>query len=280
MFGTGCEADLAAPLTYSTLQTELLAIVARTPFPYLVPDGAFATLYPSAIAYAEQRIFTEVPLLAQRGQDTSLLTATGSRSISLAGTVLPIIVPERLALLTPSGSTLANGTQIPFIPTSLDFIDMFWPQQSITWAPGSALAAYWCTQGGVAADFSSPTVVVAPTPDAAYTVVLTGLFQQAPLSASNPQTYLSTVYPQLLAAACMIFISGALLRNYSSQGIPGTGAVDEPGQPISWNQQYETLKRAAISEEMRRRVQGATPFTQPPEAPGGGGPPGAPGGRP
>lgn len=260
-------------LTYDTLQTTLLAIIARTPFPYTVSDGAFLTLYPQATSYAEQRIYHDIPMLAQRNQDTSLVTTAGSRSIGLSGTALPIVVPERLALLTPSGSSLANGTQVQLIPTSLDWIDIFWPQQSLTWAPASALAAYWALQGGVADDFISPTAVIAPTPDAAYSVVLTGLFQQTPISGTNQQTYLSTLYPELMTAACMIFLSGALLRNYSSQGIPGTTPPDEPGMSISWEQQYEVLKKAAISEEMRRRGQGSTSFVQPPEAPQGAAPP-------
>lgn len=267
-----------AALTWPTLQTTLQAIIARTPYPYAVVDGAFATLFPQATSYAEQRIYHELPSLAQRDQDTSLTTTGGSRSISLLGTVLPIVVPERLALITPSGSTLANGTQVPFLPVSLDLIDMFWPNQSQTWAPGSALAAYWCIQGGVSgADFISPTVVIAPTPDAAYKVVLTGLFQQAPISAANPQTYLSTVYPECLLAACMVFLSGALLRNYGSAGSPSQ--PDEVGMPIHWEGQFRALIEAAKGEEMRRRGQGALPFTQPPSAPGGM-PSAAPGGHP
>jgi hypothetical protein len=215
-------------------------------------------------------------MLSQRLQDTSLLTTAGSRSISLYGTTLPIVVPERIALLTPSGASLANGTQVPFVPVSLDFVDFFWPQQSLTWAPQNALAAYWCIQGGVSGmDFTSPTVVIAPTPDAAYTVVMTGLFREPALTQANPQTYLSTNYAPLFTTACMIFLSGALLRNYSSAGSPQQ--PDEAGMPIHWEGQYSRLMEIAKAEELRRRTQGTTPFTQPPEvlrAPSG--PPGHP----
>jgi hypothetical protein len=265
-----------AALTWSTLQTTLQAIIARTPAPWTFSDPAFNQLFPQSTSYAENRIYHEMPVLAQRDQDTSLTTTSGSRSISLHGTALPIVVPERLALITPSGSTLANGTQVPFIPVSLDFIDLWWPNQSLTWAPASALAAYWCIQGGVSgADFISPNVVIAPTPDAAYKVVLTGLFQQEAISEDNPQTYLSTVYPECMLAACMIFLSGALLRNYGSAGAPSQ--PDEAGMPIHWEGQFGRLIESAKAEEMRRRGQGALPFTQPPSAPGMPGPPGRPG---
>ena len=239
-------------LTWSSLQTVLQAIIARIPAPWTATDAGFQELYPQATSYAEHRIYNDMPALAQRAQDISLTTTAGSRTINLYGTALPVIVPQRLALLTPSGSTLANGTQIPFLPTSLDFIDLYWPQESLEGAPASSLANYWCNLGGVSgSDFTSPTVIIAPTPDAAYKVVLTGLFTQAPISASNPQTYLSTNYPEVLTAACMVYISGALLRNYSSAGNPAQ--PDDPGMPVHWEGQYRVLLEAAKAEEARRR---------------------------
>ena len=252
-----------AALDWTSLQTTLQAIIARTPFPYTVTDGAFQTLFPQATSYAEHRITNDIPFLATRSQDTSLTTTAGQRSISLYGTVLPVLVPQRIALLTPSGSTLATGTQVPFVPASLDLIDMYWPNESLTWAPASALAAYWCLQGGVnGTDFTSPTVLIAPTPDDAYTVIVTGLFTQTPISASNPQTYLSTNYPELMISACMVFLSGALLRNYSSAGNPAQ--PDEPGMPVHWEGQYMRLKDIAMATEVRRRNSGTDRLDRPP----------------
>jgi hypothetical protein len=281
-----------AGITWSTLQTVLQSIIARTPAPYTAIDFAFQTLFPQATTYAENRIYREMPFLAQRLQDKSLTTTAGSRSISLHGTALPIVVPQRIALLVgPNsigqtdgfGNPIVDGFgnpittpdqapfQIPFLPVSLDFIDMFWPQEALTWAPQNALAAYWCIEGGVSPeDFTSPDVIIAPTPDAAYTVVLTGLFQQAPISATTPQTYLSTNYPELMIAGCMLFLSGALLRNYSSAGGP---ASDEPAMAIHWSQQFDVLMAAAKEEEMRRLQQGTNWMNRPPMPAGA--PPGA-----
>lgn len=239
-----------AGLTWTTLQTELQAICARIPAPYTVTDQAFQTLFPQATQYAENRIYRDIPMLAQRTQDTSLVTASGSRSIDLSATALPAIVPERLALLIPAGATLGTGTQVQFIPVSLDFIDMVWPQQNTTMAPAAAVATYWALR-------DDHTAIVAPTPDAIYTVVLTGLFQQTPIGAGNPTTYLATIYPELMTAACMVFISGALLRNYGSQ-------ADEPRMALSWESQYQALMQAARAEELRRRAQGTFPLDNPP----------------
>jgi len=237
-------------LTWATLETTLLAIIARTPYPYSTPDGAFATLYPQATSYAENRIYREIPMLAEQAQDTSLVTVAGNRSIPLGDTALPVIVPERVALITPVGATPDNGERVQFIPVSLDFIDMAWPDATITQAPARANANYWAL-------LNDHTAIIAPTPDNAYTVELTGLFQQAPISAGNQTTYLSTYYPELLTAACMVFLAGALLRNYGAQ-------ADEARMAQSWETQYELLKTAASAEELRRRQQGTNWIDAPP----------------
>lgn len=261
-----------AALTYTGLQQVLQGIIARTPYPYLMPENAFSVQFPQAISYAEHRVTNDIPLLATRAQDTTLTTTAGSRSIDLFGTALPILVPQRIALLTPAGSTLENGDQIQYIPASLDLIDMYWPNQSLTWAPAVATATYWCIEGGAdPQDFTSPTILIAPTPDAAYTVVVTGLFTATPLSADNPQTYLSTNYPELMISACMVYLSGALLRNYSSAGSPAQ--PDEPGMPVHWEGQYGRLKDIALNEEIRRRQQGTNWLDRPPMPSGP--PPGA-----
>lgn len=239
-----------AALTWSTLKTTLQAIIARLPAPWTGTDAAFNQLYPNATQYAENRIYRDIPMLAQRIEDTSLVTTAGQRQVSLVGTTLPILVPQRIGLVVPAGEPWNNGTLISAAPVSLDFIDMFWPARGTTWAPASALALYWANRGSVNSDFSSPSIILAPTPDAAYNVVVTGLFQQAPLSPSTTQTYLSTVYPELLTIACMVFLSGALLRNYGSQ-------ADEKQMAISWENQYQELMPSARAAEMRRRGEGS-----------------------
>jgi hypothetical protein len=239
-----------AALTWSTLKTALQAIIARLPAPWTGTDAAFNELYPLATQYAENRIYRDIPMLAQRLEDTSLMTTAGQRNINLVGTALPIIVPERVGLVVPSGQAWQGGTLISATPVSLDFIDIFWPARATTWAPASALALYWANRGSVNSDFSSPSVVIAPTPDAVYNVVVTGLFQQTPMSPGTPQTYLSTVYPELLTIACMVYLSGALLRNYGSQ-------ADEKQMAISWENQYQELMPSARAEEFRRRGQGS-----------------------
>lgn len=218
-------------LTWLTLRDTLAAALVQAPPPYTVLPADFLTLYTQAISYAEGRIYKDLVLLATRTRNTTLSTVAGSRTLDLSAmTPLPIIVAE--------GVSLGNS---PYDLASLDVIDMLWPDQSVTLAPALAdnIGRFWALQ-------DASTIVVSPTPDAIYVATITGLFQPAPLSAGNPSTYLSTVYPELLTAACMIFLSGALMRLF--------GAVsDDPKLAVSWEAQYMSLKGLAASEERRRR---------------------------
>ena len=243
---------MPTPLTWTSLQTELVIALEQSYTPYTVIPADFAALYPSAIAYAEQRICSEIPLLANRTQNTQLVTTAGNRQINLSSMTSPLVVMERLALITPASTTPINGTRYQYIKTTLDVIDSFWPEESLTMAPSAAdwIGRWWApiNTGGTGAAYSGSTslIAIAPTPDGTYIAECTGLFQPTPLSGTNTSTYLSTVYPQLLFAACMIFLEGALIRNFGMAGV-------DPKEGLNWEQQYRTLKEACEFEEARRR---------------------------
>lgn len=236
------------PQTYASLQTMLLAALVRGQPPWTVPpDAFFAELYPQAITYAEGRIYKDLVLLATRKTDTSLATAANSRSVAL--TMSPqIIVPEGFALINPS------GTRVPFDVTTLDVIDEIWPTEATVLPPAvnDFSPRFWAL-------LDASTIVYCPTADAIYSAAITGLFQPVALSASNTTTYLSTVLPELLEAACMVFLCGALQHQFSPTS-------DNPAMAISWESQYVTLMQLAKAEEMRRR--GLTPDIGTPRAAG------------
>lgn len=235
-------------LTWTTLQTELLVALVQAPPPYNVIPADFASLYPRATSYAESRICAEIPMLANRTQDTSLTTTPGSRRLNLSLMTNPLVAQEGLALVV-------SGTQYPYDETTLDFIDIFWPTEATTLAPNLAdnIGRFWAPLntgpnsgimiGGQAA---TSIIVMAPTPSDVFTAVCTGLFQPVPLSSTNASSYLSSVYPDLLVAGCMVFLEGALRRNFGAQS-------DDPKQALSWEGQYTTLRDAAKFEEARRR---------------------------
>lgn len=234
-----------AAQTWTTLQNSLLVMLSQSPSPYNVIPADFAVLFPQATSYAEERIYDELVPLNQRTQDTSLTTAIASRTINLTAAAQQLVTVETFSLIYPAGTTLASmGTRIPFESTSLDVIDVIWPQESVTLDPSLAdnIGRYWALQ-------DDHTLVFCPTVPAPYTCIITGNFEPIPISATNPTTYLSTFYPALLEAACMVWLTGALLRNFGAQS-------DDPQTAVSWESVYKTLMETALLEEQRRRLQG------------------------
>jgi hypothetical protein len=221
-------------LTWTTLRDTLAAALVQAPSPYTSLPTDFETLYPESLQYAEGRIYGDLVMLAQRDVDTSITTVSGTRTFSIAGLANTMVVVEGVALLS-------GGIQYPYDKGSLDLIDHLWPQASATVAPS---AATWV--GRYHAMLDDHTIALCPTPDGTYTVQLTGLVQPTGLSAANPSTYLSTVYPELLTAGCMVWLVGALLRNFGAQ-------ADDPKQALSWEATYQVLKSNVEGEELRRR---------------------------
>jgi len=220
-------------MTYDTLKVSLLAALVRSQPPFTMTDGFFDTLYPDAIQYAEARIYKDMVLLATRSVNTSLLTISNNRSLDITGS--GIIVPEGFALID------VNGNRIPFDKSTLDVIDEVWPSfgTALAVSVNDFVTKLWCLQ-------DDHTIVFCPTQTAVYPVAITGLMQPAPLSPINETTYLSVQYPALLEAACMVFMSGAVNRNFGAQ-------ADTPREAVSWEGQYQMLLASSKSEEARRR---------------------------
>lgn len=247
-----------AAQTWTTLKAMLLATMVRAQPPFSTSDGFFDTLYPQATSYAEGRIYRDVLLLDQRQQNTSLTTTGGSRTISLANVTGangygPLVSVEAFALITPSGAPAA-GTRVPFDVANIDTINQVWPTEATVLTPSIAdfSPRFW-------AMVDDATIIYCPTADAAYTVEITGLFQPAPLTSSNQSTYLSTVYPDLLEPACMVFLSGALMHNFGAQS-------NDPKSSLSWEGMYQSLLPGVRAEERRRR--GLAPDRPPAASPG------------
>jgi len=239
--------------TWTSLQQSCAIAMGRLPSPVPatpVYDTLFLAQFPLATSYAEARIYHEIPFIASYAEDTSVSTQAGVRTIDLSGTSLPLVTLEHIRLVVP---TMGVFPAVPFDRVPLDFLDRYWPDEGTTLAPslGSAYGQYWALVDAF-------TVALAPTPDAVYQVKAGGLYQPEPISASNPSTYLSENYPDLLQAAICVFLAGALNRNFGAQ-------ADESGQAMSWELLYQKALQPARSEEMRRR--GLVPDMPPPPAP-------------
>jgi hypothetical protein len=213
------------------------------------PD--FSAYLPRITEQAERRMYRDCPFLSMRAQSANQQFQAGSRTLPLLGMVPIPVVVEGLSAIYPAGVTPQQGTKREFQKASLDFIDMVWPTEATTLDPSTTDSLYW-------AMYDHQTIVTAPTMNAAYTALVTGLFQPTPIgptnAAPNPATgfagtqittYLATVYPDVFIAACMISTAG-YKRDYGAQS-------DDPKLAVSWTEQYRSLLPGVIEEEKRRR---------------------------
>ena len=242
---------MAVALTYSGLYAACLAQLAvaqpnNSSFTGVTGDARFQAIFPMALNDAEGRIYTDVPFLNTRKVITSLTTTANSRTVSLAALSPPIDVPETFALLV-------NGSRVLFDRTQLEVINAIYPTQSTTVAPNflDYQPRYWALQ-------DDQTIVYAPTANAAYTVELVGLLNPAPMTPTNPTTYVGNTYPEVLMAAVMFYLNGGLKQNFGAM-------VEDPKAAATWNAVYEERCASAKVDEMRRR--GLIPAVPVPPAP-------------
>lgn len=213
-------------------------------------DSAFLTILPQAITYAENRIYREVDFLFTSTANSSYSVNIGTRSITvpsgsnfagnnLGGGVL--VVAEQINLITPAGSTNPEtASRAPLLPTTKEFLDAVY---------GSSLVAsrgqpkYFCP-------FDDYTFLVGPYADATYRVEIVGTFRPISLSETNTTTFISLYLPDLFLMASMIYIS-AYQRNFSS------AMGNDPQMPVTYETQYQTLLKGAMSEENRKKFEGS-----------------------
>jgi hypothetical protein len=242
----GVKYDWASSLNYTDLVNTItnLTVISST-------DPNFIQIFPQAISYAEDRLYRELDLLSTVTRVTGTLTA-GSRNFTLPQTSGYILVTNGFNVITPATQTNPEeGTRVPLTPTSRDYLDNVWPSSTGSTTP---------TEYAMITD---QTIVLGPWPDANYTIEVIGVVQPAPLSATNPTTFLSLYLPDLLTAAVMIFMVG-YQRDWGAQ-------TDDPTQAQSWEAQYGKLFASANVFEVRKKyesggwgsLQPTTPVTTP-----------------
>lgn len=228
---TGLSYDGSVQGTVSYIdQIATLAVVASN-------DTNYLAILPMAITYAENRIYRELDFLFTSISNTAYSLTVGSRNISVpSGT---FVVSEQINILTPSGVTDPNlATRNPLLPTTKEFLDAVYGASGSTGIP-----KYFCP-------FDDYTFLVGPYPDAAYAVEIVGTIRPDSLSSSNKTTFISLYLPELFIMASMVYIS-AYQRNFSS------AAGNDPQMPISYETQYQTLLKSAMSEENRKKFEAA-----------------------
>ena len=228
-------------------------------------QAMFTALIPTIITFAENMIYREpeFDFLSTRTADITQTTTTGTRSVSIPAQLL---VVENVNLITPAGSSpkIPDYERVQLWRTSRAWIDVTWPQESLTRAP-KPFETMWAIfseeeSSAEGAYFIPNNIIIGPTPDDQYTVEYLGIFQPAPLSATNTTSFLSVYFPDLFIAAAMFFAVGQLKKNYGAQS-------DDPRQAVSWQSVYSELKAGVAVQSARQKsmVDGFSPY--PPATP-------------
>ena len=215
-------------------------------------DPAFSVIAQAIINDGEQRIYTDMDFLATNTSNQSLSFIANNRTLDLTPLLSlstgPVITITGVNAISPAGLQAQLGTRNRIRMVKADILDLIWPiEEGVGTTNG--IPAYGAMQ-------DNKTLIVAPTPDQAYTAEVRGLYRPTPLSGSNPNTYISTTYPALMLSACMVFASG-YQKNFGA-------ASDDPKMAVSWESHYQALLTSAKEEEKRRKGENAGPSTTPP----------------
>jgi hypothetical protein len=224
-----------AGYTYTTYRTALQTLLASQD-----PDAAFDAILPSAIDYAEQRIYRELDLISTVTTDTSTFTDVATRLVEIPNR---FVVVNDIAIFTPAGSTPDEGSRVSLVAASRSMLDVLWPSAADTGQPQFfSMVDQW-------------SMVLGPSPDGEYQMEIVGTQRPEALSATNDTTFISERLPDLFLAASMVFMSG-YQRNFGAQ-------ANDPQMGTSWEAQYQALKASADVEEARKHFRASAWTSQP-----------------
>ena len=174
--------------TYSELVTQIKEYCE-------VDSNVFTTaIVNDFIEHAESKIFRQIDFDVFRKYRTATLTS-GDAFIAMPGNT-----PDSFAFIrsvnifSPSGSLggLTDNERVFLEKRDQSFINEYSPNRTSTGIP-----KYY-------ANWDNDTIILAPTPNAAYTIELAYNALPTGLSSSNTTTWVSTNTPQLLLYACLV----------------------------------------------------------------------------
>lgn len=214
-------------LTYTTFTNELALLAVVSP-----SDTNFQANLPSAINYAELRIYRDIDLLSTVMAVTGFSTIANNNVLTLAEG--DFVTLQNINVLTPVGqANPISATRNPLTPRTKDYLYAVWGS-----AAGAALPKDM-------AILNTTTVLLGPWPDQNYALEIVGTIRPPSLSATNTTTWISTYMPDLLLYAAMIFISG-YQRNFGLTG-------NDPAMGVTYESQYQTMMKSASVEEARKK---------------------------
>lgn len=216
-------------LTYSSYITDMAGLLSISPESALTGQ---TDLVEAMIAYAEMRIYRELDFLATVEEATTGDLTPGTRTVAVPGN---IFIVNSASLITPASTAANAGRRNPMQRVSMEFLNFVWPDAADTGVP-----SWYAMQ-------DNETIVLAPTPAAAYRVCCLGIFRPEPLSSTNTTTFLTEQCPDMFIAASAIWGFGGLLSNFGGQS-------DNPQAAQSWEQQYQNLRAGVDMENLRSKA--------------------------
>lgn len=212
-------------MTYAEYVTALSNTIVISP-----TDANFLAILPTCITYAEQRIYREMDLLQTVETNTAspLQLVAGTRTITAP---TGMIVMQSASVITPASTDPNAGVRNPLQRVSTEYLNFTWPD-----ATEQDVPEYYAV-------LDNSTIILAPTPDAAYRMEVVYTVRPDPLSAVNTETILTTYLPDLFFAASMVFMTG-WQRDFGAQS-------EDPRASQSWEAQYNTLLASARVETGR-----------------------------
>lgn len=196
-----------------------------------VDDPLYNSMLPSAITFAENKIYRELDLISTVISDSSKTFTTGNRTLTLP-TSPHFVTTQQFNVITPANAaTPDQGTRNPLTPVTKEYLDCVWNS-----ATGSGIPTQF-------AMLDDQTIIVGPWPDQAYPVEIRGTIQPAPLSPTNTTTFLTLYLYDLFQAASMMFMSA-----YQRDDAQGVGAQ-------MWEGIYSKLSTSVGILEARKKYQ-------------------------
>lgn len=231
---------MATALTY----TDYVATMANLLVIDDVANTEFVQILPAMISYAEDRIQNDLDLIATFGSSTISLSANNP-----AGTIpTGMYIVDSINVITPAATNPDSGTRNPLQRLSVEQLHFIWPDATDTDLPQNY------------AILNDTTIILAPTPDAAYKAEVIGVSTLTPISGTNATNFISINLPELLIAASCVFGFG-WQRDFGQQS-------SDPNASTSWESQYQALLKSDLVQEARKKAVSSawTPYSPAPLA--------------
>lgn len=219
-------------MTYDELVARLQAHAAEL----MSEDAEFAIAMPGMIQAGELRCL----------RDCDFPSARKTQSLAIGAGVVAIapppdlVVPRAAWLVTGAGETVRSEVQ----RRDASFLREYWPDTSVTGVP-----KYFATT-------DETSILICPPPAVPTRLDMEYTFRPAGLSPSNPETWLSLRYPDLLFFAVMVLVTG-YQKNFGQQ-------AEDPRMSASWAGLYDQALAVARNEAATGKGWGASDPTPTP----------------